>query len=511
MISIDLGWVIFAGCILFVIALNYIVVKYYSDKHESEAITTIIAVIGLTLTLLCVMLIPVDILNVSTMSKNGTLIDAGTIASRTEGVKMLYYILYGSIIGVSLILVPFAYFFYEEYDENIPVCSRVYAGCKYTVFFVLFAVVLLVVGAFVRPGSKSIGNENIDQWIKDEVLNQNAVESSLLFAIACLTILGFAVWITYTAYGLSAFPIGLIKGNRRTDDDKADLNKDLFKTREKSSFYSSKYASGKSLTEKEQSHLSLLKGKERALEKRSDRLDKADRGIKKVLVIFRPFAFIFGFIFILLSFLIVISLVLAIIDKISSSVCGSACGFLSTYPKLKNPFDIVLLDLAPYFPLDYILLGGLILYIYVCALSGITRIGIRFLWINMFEFSYRKTFPQGLLIASVLLMLSNLCLNMQIVQLAPRYVMYGTQQFFNATSAALEPCNISAPQGACVMSQIGSLTSRIQLGTSFFGIIFYYATWVIIGFFLVGLVVSIFKKAPSKAQYNRYDEYEDEI
>ncbi|KAM9988463.1 hypothetical protein ACTFIZ_012200 [Dictyostelium cf. discoideum] len=498
MFPISVGWIAFAGVILTLIALNYFVVKYYSDKHESGKITTIISVIGLTLTLLCVMLIPVDILNVSTMSNSdGTQISQDSISQRTEGVKMLYYILYGSILGVSLILVPFAYFYHEEYDENIPTCSRVYAGCKFTIFFILFTIILLVVGAFIRPGSKPIDNENVKNWINDEVLNQNAIESSVLFAISCLTVLGFLVFAIYTSYGLSAFPIGLIKGKKRIDDDKSDINKDLWKTKEKSSFYSSKYASGKSLSEKEQSTLSLLRGKERALAKRSERLDNSNKGIRKILVIFRPFAFVFGFIFILVSLLIIISIVLSLVDKISSSVCGSACGFLSTYPQLKNPFDIILIKLAPYFPLDYIIIGGLIFFIYSCTLSGITRIGIRFLWINMFEFGYRKTFPQGLLLASVLLMLSNLCLNMQIVNLAPRYVMYGTQVYLNGTSVL--PCSINAPTNLCIMSEIGVLTSRIQLGISFFGIVFYYGTWVIVATFILGLAVSIFKRRPSAA------------
>ncbi|KAF2069994.1 hypothetical protein CYY_008686 [Polysphondylium violaceum] len=524
MLNIGLGWAAFGIVILVLIVLNYIIVKYYSDKHESEAITTIIAVIGLTLTLLCVMIIPVDILNVSTMSnqQGNWTIDPTDISSRNFNVKMLYYdsniylsiyslllVLYGAVAVVSLILIPFAYFFYEEYDENETIGSRIYAGCKYTIFFIVFTIVLLVVGAFVRPGSsKPVDNQNVQDWIKQEVLNQNAIESSLLFTFACLSFLGFCVWATYTAYGLSAFPIGLIKGKRKISDDKSHINEDLYKTREKSKFYSSKFASGKSLSAKEESTLSLLKHKERALERRSSRLDSADKGIKKIFVIFRPFAFIFGFIFLLFSLLIVISIVLSIIDKISASVCGSACGFLTTYPKLKNPFDILLIKLAPYFPADYFILGFVIFYIFASTLSGIVRIGIRFLWVHMYDFQYRKTFPQGLLVACVLLMLSNLCLNMQIINLAPRYVMYGTQVFLNTTSLEVLPCSIEAPPDLCIMSQIGVLTSRIQLGTSFFGIIYYYATWAFVGTFLIGLVVSIIRK-PQTNISSAYDDEDD--
>lgn len=127
----------------------------------------------------------------------------------------------------------------------------------------------------------------------------------------------------------------------------------------------------------------------------------------------------------------------------------------------------------------------------------------------MFEFGYRKTFPQGLLLASVLLMLSNLCLNMQIVNLAPRYVMYGAQVYLNGTSVI--PCTINAPTDLCIMSEIGLLTSRIQLGISFFGIVFYYGTWVIVATFILGLAVSIFKRRPSAALSYSGDSDEEEI
>eukprot|EP01132_Coremiostelium_polycephalum_P004794 gene4794-5979_t len=441
--------------------------------------------------------------------KDGNLIvSQSDIDSRNQSVKILYYILYASVMGFAVLVIPFTYFYYEEYDENVSVGQRIWAGFKYTIFLVLFLVVLLVVGAFVRPGTKPIGNQNVKDWLNSEILNQGAAESSLLFTIACLTLLGFVVWITYTAYGLSALPIGLIKGKRRLEDDQDHLNKDLRNTKEKSSYYTSRAASGKTLSAKEESTLSLLKSKERALNKRYDRLDQSNRGLKKLLVIFRPFAFIFGFIFLLITALLMISIVLSIIDRISSSVCGSACGFLTTYPKLKNPIDIILLFLAPYFPVDYFILGAIIFYFYFSTMSGIVRIGIRFLWVHMYEFGRRKTLPQGLLCGTVLLMFSILCLNMQLLTLAPRYSMFGTQVFLNATSGETLPCSIDAPTGLCVMSQIGVLVTRIQLGTSFFGIIYYYATWAFVGAFLLGCIISLVKKRQSNVvEYDSDDDF----
>ncbi|EGG17676.1 LMBR1-like conserved region-containing protein [Cavenderia fasciculata] len=512
MLPIAIGYASFGVCIVVILALNYLIVKYYSDKHEAEKLTTVVAVLGLTITLLCLFIIPVDILNVSTMSDQGGNVTLSTsdINFRNDSIRIIYYVLYALILGFALVLIPFAYFYFEEYDEGLTTCQRVYAGCKYTTFLIVFMVVLLIVGAFIRPGSsKPVDNQNVKDWIQDEIMNQNAAEASLMFAIACLTLLGFIVWISYTAYGLSAMPMGLIKGKRRVSDDRDQIDSDLSKTRERVGFLSSKNASGKNMSSRDEANLSLLQSRERALQRRSSRLDGSEKGIKKILVIFRPFSFIFGFVFLLVSFLIVISIVLSIIDKLTSSVCGSSCGFLTTYPKLKNPVDLLLSLLAPYFPLDFIILGLLITFVYFSTLAGIVRIGIRFIWIKMYEFLPRRTAPQGLLMATVLLMLANLCMNVQILTLAPRYGMFGTQVWFNATSQAVSPCSLDAPPNACQMTQIGVLSSRIQMGTSFFGIVYYYATWVFVGTFLIGLVVSLIRKRQSNVVAYRDDSDED--
>lgn len=47
----------------------------------------------------------------------------------------------------------------------------------------------------------------------------------------------------------------------------------------------------------------------------------------------------------------------------------------------------------------------------------------------MFTFKKRATPPQGLLLASVILMLSILVLNLQVLTLAPRYTTFGSQTF----------------------------------------------------------------------------------
>lgn len=45
--------------------LNFIIVKYFNSRYDAETFPTIVSIFALTLTLLCVMIIPVDIYAVS--------------------------------------------------------------------------------------------------------------------------------------------------------------------------------------------------------------------------------------------------------------------------------------------------------------------------------------------------------------------------------------------------------------------------------------------------------------
>jgi len=257
---------------------------------------------------------------------------------------------------------------------------------------------------------------------------------------------------------------------------------------------------GKKMNTRDEKQLDLLKRQERILARRSARIDQTHRGFGKIAHACKPFVFVFGIALLLVTLLIFISILLTLIDKITNS-CGVKCGFFAKYPEVKNPIDLLLWHLAPYFPMDYVVLGSLIAYIFFCTLSGIVKIGVRFLWVHLYSIKPRQTAPQGLLLTAILLMLALLVLNMEILTLAPQYASYGTQDYEawnNVTNTTkTEPCSITAPIENCTMTQIGILVGRIQLGTSFFGNIYFYAMWVFIAAFLIGSVVTCIQRKSS--------------
>lgn len=203
--------------------------------------------------------------------------------------------------------------------------------------------------------------------------------------------------------------------------------------------------------------------------------------------------FLFGFAFFLMSAVLVVSIVLTNIDKLVNSDCGLTCGYTLSHPKKWNPLDAFLVIMAKYFPLDYVVMVIVIVYIYFATLSGISSIGIRFLWILLYKVRAGATRPQGLLIATLIMMFSIMALNMELMSLFPQYATYGSQTYGPDNT----PCDITAPLEDCKMTQIGTIIHRIFMRISFFGIVFYFATWVFVAFVAISFVIAIFRRRPS--------------
>jgi len=164
-----------------------------------------------------------------------------------------------------------------------------------------------------------------------------------------------------------------------------------------------------------------------------------------------------------------------------------------------NPLDTFLVIISKYFPLDYILLGFIVVYFYFATLSGIVRMGICLLCVNLFKIKAGGSKPQALLIATGILMFSLLALNWEILTLAPQYVTYGSQTYFNANNETVQ-CGLSAPTSSCTMTQIGTIINRMSAKLNFFGIIFYFATWAFIVCFVLGILIAIFRRRQSNIE-----------
>ncbi|KAF9578347.1 hypothetical protein BGW38_005899, partial [Lunasporangiospora selenospora] len=189
------------------------------------------------------------------------------------------------------------------------------------------------------------------------------------------------------------------------------------------------------------------------------------------------------------------------VDNLKGEVCGAPCGYLLVHPDLPNPLNLLFLKLSPYFPVDYILMVMIVLYMFWATTKGIISIGIRFLWVNLYKFRRAATAPQGLLAATMLLMLSlaGLCYSLTMA-VAPDYSMFGSQKYCNHTIALtnerdchdyptlIVPCHIGAPSDLCTPTVTSGYILGIILATPVLGIAFYYLQWLFLLAFLFALI-----------------------
>jgi LMBR1 domain-containing protein 1 len=126
---------------------------------------------------------PVDIALVSatTSSRYGRKKDWATpdaVESILYTLKIVYYTLYSLDAVLCLLVIPFTYFWFEEggpdSDEDAPsIGSKLWGAFKYTIGFILFVVILFLVGYFV-PAARGMKNgKDFDLDYFKNLLSQN--------------------------------------------------------------------------------------------------------------------------------------------------------------------------------------------------------------------------------------------------------------------------------------------------------------------------------------------------
>lgn len=191
LIQSTLIWVVYAVVLVLLLAIASIFVYLYQTPRERSATVTVVCIITLTSLLATVLLLPVDIALISstTSSSLGRRKDWATddrVDSIVYTLKIVYYTLYSVDAVLCLIVVPFTYFWYEEYDEvateegNQTLGSRFWGAFKYTIGFILLVVLLFVIGFFV-PVAKDRRGGRYDLDYFRHILTENR-KSSMQFS-----------------------------------------------------------------------------------------------------------------------------------------------------------------------------------------------------------------------------------------------------------------------------------------------------------------------------------------
>ena len=163
------------------------------------------------------------------------------------------------------------------------------------------------------------------------------------------------------------------------------------------------------------------------------------------------------------------------------------------------------------FPIDYVLMAFLVLFFFSSSVAAIASIGIRFLWVKLFEIRKGHTTPQALLVATVMLTLVMLAINYSIVMIvAPQYAIYGAQTFCtnptrfpddqpdcskhpNLIKSCSELSSDVGSDNVCTPSVVSTFLNRVTLNFPFFGALAFWAQFVFLAVFLIVFVTSLFR------------------
>ncbi|KAG0273362.1 hypothetical protein BGZ95_010820 [Linnemannia exigua] len=501
-LHIATAWGAFGIMVAILLAFSIFFTLYYSDTTDREPFALIVTVLALTVCLSTVALFPVDIFLVSRIMDPVTGLRRAwatdeAIAHMQNAVRIFYYGAYGLIGSFCFFWIPLSYFYYEELHEGQSIRQRLVASLKYTVFFILVACILLITGLFMKPND----NHNKDlEWLRRMLTDLDGT-GAVAFVAGVLSLIGMGVLVFYTAPGLSLLPLHLIAGLKSIPLTMNETNAQLAANRERQNAIVNRYPQGgiSRASERDRNALRELSREALVLESRSRMVQSIrDSWFNRCRCIIRPFEILLGLSGLTLTVLLIASIGITTIDNLTEDVCGAPCGYILTHSSIPNPLNLLFLNLSPFFPVDYILMVMIILYMLWSTTKGIISIGIRFLWVNLYRFRKAATPPQGLLAATMLLMLSLAGLSYSLtMSVAPDYSMFGSQKYCNHTvvlerncrdyPALIIPCHVGAPSELCTPTVTSTIIMKIILGTPVLGIAFYYMQWLFLLTFFLAL------------------------
>jgi LMBR1 domain-containing protein 1 len=342
-------WIAYAIAIALVAIIAAVFTYTYQTPRDRSALVSTIAILTLTSLLATVLLLPVDIALVSStasvsLGSKKAWATPETVDQILLTLKIVYYVLYSLDALLCLIVVPFTYFFYEEYDDvdaeegRQTFSQRFFGALKYTLIFVVLVVILFLVG-FFAPIARDRQEDHLDLDYFKRLLSEGHGERALTFALGLLISLGTLLYLLYTAAGFALLPISFIKSAPSISAPQLaeTTSSALERNRERQRQLEGR-STGRSggLPAKDQRELEALVREERTLVRR-ERLAAEARGdgksaiVKawtKLCAVFRPLKLIGGILLLLVALLVWVSMLITGIDKAKNSICGRHCGYI---------------------------------------------------------------------------------------------------------------------------------------------------------------------------------------
>lgn len=341
-------WVAYAVAVALVALIAAIFTYTYQTPRDRSALVSTVTIITLTSLLATVLLLPVDIALVSSTTSNlgakKEWATPETVHNILLTLKIVYYLLYSLDAVLCLLVVPFTYFLYEEYDDveaadgTQTIGQRFFGALKYTLIFLALVVILFIVGFFV-PVARDRKGAHLDLDYFKRLLAENHGERALTFALGLLISLGTLLYILYTASGFALLPISFIKSAPSISAPQLSETTAtaLEQNRERQRQLEGRNAGREGgLPAKDQRELEALVREERTLVRRERLAAEAQgegksfivRAWTKVCAVFGPLKLIGGILLLILAIIIWVSMLITGIDKAKNSICKQHCGYI---------------------------------------------------------------------------------------------------------------------------------------------------------------------------------------
>ncbi|NXS62633.1 LMBD1 protein, partial [Brachypteracias leptosomus] len=277
------GWCLFGLALLAILIFCWVYVRKYQSRRESEVISTITAIFALAVALISSALLPVDIFLVSYMkNQNGTFkdwADANVSRQIEDTVLYGYYTLYSIILFCVFLWIPFVYFYYEEKEEDDGNTCLVKVRSKFLPAVVFVPVVLVLCLVILFLSLSAVNPRKTKILILDAFLLFLFADglTALSFSISSLTVIGMLAAITYTAYGMSALPLNLIKGTTSAAYERLENTEDIEEVEQHLLRIKSKCRDGRPLSSRDRRTVQQLEERLRTLRRRERHLESIEK------------------------------------------------------------------------------------------------------------------------------------------------------------------------------------------------------------------------------------------
>ena len=504
---------IFGGVVAAIFCMIVGMIRYFSDSKESHWLTSLISILGISLSLVYIAFIPFDIYLTSTGQESFVI----PFIFISWNIKTVYNVLCLVIVVFWIVILPFGYFYIEEgvdeyyansdfsasyhrdyiddleYSEDLSYWQKLVRTFQHTLLFVVWWMIIVILWYFVFGYNAKVDIER-EKWMMFENIE---LDTFVRLALSLFLILGSAIKTLYSAYGLSAFTFFLIKGQKSPSQEKKEIKRSIAQVREQYRSLQEKYASGRA--KKKRSDIRLmkqLKTEERKLRlestqieyqlKKSENKDFCSRILSFIFTVIKPFRITLGFICLGISITIVLSLAWGDINRVMYSKCGWSWGFQvvkesheethQLVSSMINLYDYIFVQLSKVFPLDLIFFLIVLAHYFISTLYAITRIGIRVLFISIYRVKRDRTYPQAICFMALFNIMIMYSFTFDLSTLMPRYLSYASQ-----TGTAK------------YMSKIFQFNTTILIKNVLFSNIIFLMSILFVVFYWVFLLVQIFK------------------